>query len=118
MQKLLLNDHIAKLRSNEKATREAQELELTEPVHQPVVKLFCPWGSATWLLSELDEHNVAYGLCDLGFGTPELGYVSVDEIRGLTHSSGLKIERDIHFEPEMTITEYAKQAREVGHIAA
>ena len=33
--------------------------------HQPVVKLFTPWGAATWLLSELDpdEPDHAFGLC-------------------------------------------------------
>jgi len=38
----------------------------------PVVKLFCPWSAATWLLTEidLDEPSVAFGLCDLGMGVP------------------------------------------------
>jgi hypothetical protein len=42
---------------------------------KPIVKLFCPWGGATWLLSELDpdDHDLAFGLCDLGMGFPELG---------------------------------------------
>ena len=33
--------------------------------HQPVVKLFTPWGAATWLLSELDpaDTDIAFGLC-------------------------------------------------------
>ena len=45
-----------------------------------VVKLFNPTGLGTWYLSELDpETNVAFGLCDLG--TPELGYVSINELQ-------------------------------------
>ncbi|MEA2079594.1 MAG: DUF2958 domain-containing protein, partial [Pseudomonadota bacterium] len=41
---------------------------------KPVVKLFTPDGSATWLLTELDpdDNDIAFGLCDLGMGSPEL----------------------------------------------
>ncbi|CAE7537057.1 unnamed protein product, partial [Symbiodinium sp. CCMP2456] len=51
----------------------------------PVVKLFCPWGAATWLLSELDpdEPDIAFGLCDLGMGSPELGSVRLSEIAAI-----------------------------------
>lgn len=43
--------------------------------HKPIVKLFTPDGNCTWLLSELDPENplVAFGLCDLGVGFPEMG---------------------------------------------
>ena len=47
--------------------------------HIPVVKLFNPMGPATWLLCELDaDGDTLFGLCDLGVGEPELGYVSLD----------------------------------------
>ena len=36
----------------------------------PICKLFNPCGAATWLLTECDEDGLAFGLCDLGFGTP------------------------------------------------
>ena len=49
--------------------------------HAPVVKLFNPLGGATWLFSELDEDgDIVFGLCDLGFGCPELGSASLSEI--------------------------------------
>ena len=46
--------------------------------HWPVVKLFTPDANCTWLLSELDpeEPDIAFGLCDLGLGFPEIGSVS------------------------------------------
>jgi hypothetical protein len=46
---------------------------------RPVVKLFCPWTTATWLLTELEpeDPDYAFGLCDLGLGCPELGRVSL-----------------------------------------
>jgi hypothetical protein len=45
---------------------------------EPVVKIFTPDGNATRLLTELDPigEHLAFGLCDLGLGEPELGYVS------------------------------------------
>jgi len=86
--------------------------------HKPVVKLFNPCGAATWLLSELDDDNIAFGLCDLGMGCPELGYVSIAEITSVRLPFGLKIERDIHFKATKSLSEYAKEARESGQIAA
>jgi hypothetical protein len=87
---------------------------------RPVVKLFCPWTGATWLLSELDpdDPDLAFGLCDLGFGFPELGSVRLSELRNVIGPGGLTIERDIHFVATMTLTEYADEARRVGAIVA
>ena len=46
----------------------------TQGDHAPVVKFFSPVGAATWLFSELDEDgDTLFGLCDLGFGCPEMG---------------------------------------------
>ena len=75
---------------------------------KPVVKLF-GGGACTWLLTELDPgSNMAYGLCDLGFRTPELGYVSMDELMSIKFPPfGLPIERDLHFKADKTLTEYA-----------
>jgi hypothetical protein len=48
----------------------------------PVVKLFTPDGGATWLLTEIDpdDHDHAFGLCDVGLGAPEMGWVSLAEL--------------------------------------
>jgi hypothetical protein len=48
----------------------------------PVVKLFTPDAGATWLLTEIDpdDHDHAFGLCDLGLGMPEIGWVSLGEL--------------------------------------
>ena len=88
--------------------------------HAPVVKYFNPMGAATWLLSELDpeDGDTAFGLCDLGFGTPELGYVSLAELRSTRLPLGLYIERDIHFSTTKGIAEYAAEARRLGRIEA
>ena len=54
----------------------------TAGIPLPVVKLFTPDASATWLLTELDpaDPDLAFGLCDLGLGCPELGYVRLSEL--------------------------------------
>ena len=62
------------------------------------------------------EGDFMFGLCDLGMGFPELGYVSLKELESLDLPSGLSIERDMHFEPEMSIEEYSDLARAEGRI--
>jgi hypothetical protein len=44
---------------------------------EPVVKLILPGLGMAWLLTSLDPDipELAFGLCGLGFGTPELGSV-------------------------------------------
>lgn len=86
----------------------------------PVVKLFTPDAGATWLLSEVDpnEPDIAFGLCDLGMGFPELGYVSLSELNRIRGKLGLPVERDLHFTANKSLVEYADQASKAGHIIA
>jgi len=84
---------------------------------KPVVKIFTPDAQCTWLLTEIDEGtDLAFGLCDLGMGYPELGYVSLTELRSVRGQLGLPIERDLHFEADKPISVYADEARSCGHI--
>ncbi|MFZ5680205.1 MAG: DUF2958 domain-containing protein [Pseudomonadota bacterium] len=86
--------------------------------HPPVVKLFTPDGSATWLLSESDpdDPDRLFGLCDLGFGSPELGYVSLAEITAARGKLGLPVERDQYFVADKPLSAYADEARAAGRI--
>lgn len=85
--------------------------------YEPVVKLFTPDAGATWLLTELDpKTDVGFGLCDMGWGQPELGYVGIEEICEAVGALGLPIERDLHFEAQGTLSEYAEAARAAGRI--
>ena len=72
----------------------------------PVVKLFTPDAGCTWLLTELDpsDLDLAFGLCDLGLGYPELGYVSLKELMAVRGHLGLPVERDLDFTPTMNRT--------------
>lgn len=82
----------------------------------PVCKLFLPWTSGTWLLTEMDEDGLAFGLADLGY--PEMGYVSLDELWEVKGPAGLLVERDIHWRPKKTLSEYATEARTLGYLKA
>ncbi|OJY60949.1 MAG: hypothetical protein BGP16_00990 [Sphingobium sp. 66-54] len=82
----------------------------------PAVKLFLPWASATWLLTEMDDDGLAFGLADLGFGTPELGYISMDEIYSVKGPGGLRVEQDIHWRANKPLSSYAIDARQHGRI--
>ncbi len=85
--------------------------------HAPVVKFFNPMGSATWLLSALDEDGFFHGLCDLGVGSPEIGPVRRAGLENFRNNlTGLGLERDLHFKPSGALSLYADAARKAGHI--
>jgi hypothetical protein len=84
----------------------------------PVVKLFTPDANATWLLTELNPDNpsLAFGLCDLGLGSPELGSTCLHEIAKVRGPLGLPVERDLHYTETRPISVIASLARRAGHI--
>ena len=86
----------------------------------PVVKLFTPDAVATSLPTEIDpdEPDLAFGLCDLGLGFPELGSVSLAELATVRGRLGLPVERDLHFVARKTLSSYAAEASKAGHIRA
>jgi hypothetical protein len=87
----------------------------------PVVKLFHAYGAGTWLITEMNPEmpDEMFGLCDLGMGFPELGYVSLSELESARHPMGWqRIERDIHWQADKNIGQYADEARKCGHIRA
>jgi len=85
----------------------------------PVVKLFTPDAGATWLLTELDEAGeIAFGLCDLGMGCPEIGYVDLTELDAVRGLMNRPIEQDLHFHADKPLSAYAHEARLQGRILA
>jgi len=85
--------------------------------HVPVVKLFNPVGTGTWLATELDEdQDTCFGLADLG--VPELGTFSLEELATLELPFCMRIERDVLFTGEFPISAYADAARQTGSITA
>lgn len=62
------------------------------------VKFFCPWNSWTWYAVEYNpECRLFYGLVD-GF-EKEVGYWGLEELEDIKGPFGLKIERDLYFNP-------------------
>jgi hypothetical protein len=86
---------------------------------RPVLKWFNPCGTATWLITELDPHDedIAYGLADLGLGSPEIGHLSVRELASIRLMGGaLGIERDRFWRANKPLSAYARLARAAGRI--
>ena len=115
--KLLTETQRKRMIANARASEAAQERDEVVD-HEPVVKLFSPAGAATWLLTELHDDELAFGLCDLGMGFPELGYVSLEELRTTRLPMGLSIERDLHFKADKTLSAYAAEATKAERIVA
>ncbi len=92
---LITNSQTEQLLANGRAQRAAIDRQDQALDFKPVVKLFTPDAQCTRLLTEIDEGtDLAFGLCDLGLGCPELGYVSLLEQRVRTVASS----------PDVTLT--------------
>jgi hypothetical protein len=92
--------------------------QLRNADHVPVVKFFTPWANATWLIVDMDpdDKDLMFGLCDLGLGEPELGYVLLSDLDELRGPGGLKVERDLHFLPTKPLSAYNDAARAAQRI--
>ena len=117
--KLMTKAHRAQLAQNGIAQRQAPDRgEYID--FPPVEKFFTLDAGATWLLTEVypADLDIAFGLCDLGVGLPELGDISLAEIEAVRGPFGLHVERDMNFLPKKPLSAYAREAREVGPIIA
>ena len=111
---LIPDDMLAKLIKND---RTGEERDGFDPF--PVMKLFTPDAAATWLITEAypEESDMRlFGLCDLGMGCAQFGYVMLSEIEDVRGKLGLPVERDIYFKAEHRLSTYAKFARRAGMI--
>lgn len=111
--KLITDEQRTQLLDNGAAAARGEE---RDPL--PVVKLFSPDAHATWLLTELDpqDGDTAFGLCDLGHGSPELGYVRLSDLENLRGPLKLPVERDLFFTPKRTLSDYAALSRAEGSV--
>jgi hypothetical protein len=99
--------------------REAAANEAEEDIDlPPAVKLFNPTGAQTWLLTSLypGDPDIAFGLCDLGMGCPELGDVRISELQSFKGRMGLGIERDIRWQATHPLSAYTEAANRAGRI--
>ena len=98
-------------------TKEVQKklddnMKLSEDDRQPVVKFF-GGGACSWFISEMEDENILFGLCDLGLGYREFGTVYLSELESLTFQFGLGVERDMHWTPQ-TFKELLKEHKDNG----
>ena len=68
---------------------------------KPVVKALPPDAQCTWLLTGTwaGRHCLQH-YCDLGMGTPAIGFVCMRELREARGPVRLPIERDLHFDAD------------------
>lgn len=110
-----------KLLRNSKDNQLAIEYDKPTIDFKPVVKFFNPIGGATWLITEMDEHEMMFGLCDLGppHGSPELGSVHLKDLSEIKLMGGhLGIERDRHWSAKHSLNTYYEIAKSEGRIVA
>ena len=66
-----------------------------------LAKFFTPDAQCTWYIVDAEREDDGdlrmFGLCDLGMGFPELGYVSLRELESVRGKLGLPVERDMHY---------------------
>ena len=95
--------------------------ELTEKLNRagyagtkPICKLFTPWGRATWLITGIQD-GILYGYADLGMGCVEWGGIeSVESLEAIRGPFGMKIERDLYWEPVEGEVEYCGMESLIG----
>ena len=114
----LIPEHLRReLVLNYQITDVAPHAEVATPDHRPEVRLFTPNANAVWLLTELNpDTNVAFGLGDLGVGSPELGYIDLDELEAVAAIEGFEIEVDLEFDTMRRLSEWVERARVAGRI--
>ena len=65
------------------------------------VKFFTPWGNTTWYVVEYDSNTKEFfGYVQTNPLDSEWGYFSLIELENLRGPFGLKVERDMHFDPK------------------
>lgn len=74
---------------------ETEDVEIEDKIIH--AKLFTPWTSWTWYVIEFDGENQCFGFVK-GLDA-EFGYFSLRELESIEGPFGLKVERDIYFEP-------------------
>ncbi|OSZ82083.1 hypothetical protein CAP35_02090 [Chitinophagaceae bacterium IBVUCB1] len=87
--------------------------------HPPIIHLHLPYTKCEWLISELDPENpnIAFGLCDLGMGFPELGSVDLEELQSIKVGPfGFSVLSNPFFVGTYPMSIYAEAAKLEGQI--
>ena len=108
-------EEIAELTDNGRRALAGEEVDPAPPA-----LLYAPDGRQRWLITELhpDQGDLAYGLCDLGIGLPEMGEVHLSELAGPNGAFMMAAERDRSYRPspDMPVSRIDRMAHEAGRI--
>lgn len=109
MEQLLTKEQIEKLKQIGLSEKENEE-------QVPLVMLHLANKDAYWLFSCIvsGTEQMAYGIFEIGLGSPELGYFDLRDIDDLKFTSGVAIENDLEFKGEHSLIKYA----EIAHMKA
>ena len=81
-----------------KAAAEKQYSKQSDMAQNVVAKFFNPCGAGTWyLMNKHKDDDYCWGIVDLH--EIEMGSFSMGELENIRLPFGLKIERDLYFEP-------------------
>lgn len=81
--------------------------------NNPLGLMHVDGGNHAWLLTDLDpKTNIAFGLCDLGAGFPELGYVDLNEVNDVCTNLNLKLRFKSFENPTKDLNAYISLARQ------
>ena len=85
--------------------------------HVPPVRLLTPCGNRVRLLTfqPPDVEDTIFGLCDLGFARPDLGYLRVS-LSESYRIRGIGIERERNFRLDNPVSGCARIARESSSV--
>lgn len=83
-----------------------------------VMKMFNPCGGGTWYLYEKLDEDIYMAFVNLGdVQMAEIGTVSMSELTSIRVRFGLKLERDMHFEPlSRTLKDVYDTVKSGGHV--
>jgi len=109
--KLFTKPILEKLKKNHFTTLAAKGISVD---HKPVIKIFNPYGTGTWLFTEMDPDEMLFGLADIH--CVELGYTARRDIESRVFR-GLGLERDMHFVANKTLSQYTKESKALGRIS-
>ncbi len=88
--------------------------------YPPVAHLYMPWGNGEWLVSEIDPKfpQIAFGLCDLGTGHPELRYIDLVELQSVEIGPfQISVHNNSLFEGKYPMSVYASASKVCGRIS-
>lgn len=104
----LTAEQIATLRANEAGL---QVEWAGGPTYDPVPVVRLQVGPCAWLLGSVNAEGMAFGLCDLNAGYPELGLVAVAELLQVGASAASSFDAE-----GRTLTEWASRASRLHRI--